>query len=1724
MSLCNLDWKIQGPYNQTLFLGCSVSDFSMNLGWGADASTCTIKLVRDISKHPSHPTPGGYQTFDTNLAVLTSNNTANSTVFDPQITSPDNSKSLTKNVAQKLLDSENDRKNTDTTDTGKIYYEPNGYPKYWTKIDPGFIGRGKFGITGCGVYFRFHNLAFGGYIKKWTENPNGTFDVELSSFSSLLSGCKLILQQYRGSISTLLNTSYGMIAVPYAGPSVGKHTATIAQGNIPNVFNVFGWLESADFGYSQSSERGIPGHVVYKALQALLGSSSPQTGPFSPYGAIVAKGVTGLDDNKQTISLLDTTTVTTTIEGAVPSAVGPTLSECGFLPTRESADGEHRCLLRLDISEVPMPPATMTFNQAELSIMDFITTCCKEAGYDFFVDLEPGNNSFSGTIKIRTISRRIQPPANILRKFFYGLSGTDGVISASVGEEFSDSDIRSIIIGGPQERLYQVCSHTLSRYRNYNRFDPEHGVGVAGYDVNLDTNQLAGNFRNTLRMPLASRTRWYNYGSVRGRDNLNNELAGAVAQEDGPSIYFSPQKLDFSGMSVYTGSYETLAPALGRCQDAEVPPEASNSYPIYADLISPYFGRDSHGNIRKVFFDTKMSQLQVLINVDDIRSCLPTAIPYRGYFVVYENELRAALSGIDNWLTYIADTGKLGTKTPTTSLIFEYLSRTYGGPVAKSLFMSGLGVIRSGGKPSAMPSIPPTNNPLSPESAIPYSSAIMDTLDKLYNFFRDLASKHYGKDFLVRLPLVKTAVDPQTGVRQYEYTIAESGWEEPGNFIDDTIPIGTTLADSLMGEDGKFGVILGYNNMGEKYSQIDGPKVGLKGLLNALRGSFFYNQPYLPLYSDIDPSEVYVVEWKTPDVPRLDASDNPMVSRNPIVSNEALLTGANLPGVYRTGFNDNIEDSFKFKCYVKGSCIDAASENKYNKKMIYRTDSNCLAPYCVVSAPGPVWIRSPRSLLNVMIEDLILANNSRLSRNRLLLLWLAMDRENRMPGMINSSLPSNNSIEIAPRAALPCFASVPIKMNLFTYGPWTSHPHLVGTTTFPGCPNPDIPTNNIIGGVKVEIDSDLVPWNYGGIEGLDTAVLNRIAADNSYQQIIENGNLTYAGIQLGSAGIGYRLLDNNMGPVINSIIVAVGADGIKTTLSLRTYSRKLGFYNKETSDTIARIGKESIRRRKDIADNIRNLTFAAQREISSDFSNSRPKALNWSPVSILVGNAYPLLHHSSSINTVHDPLGLNYTPSWHLRPQIPPNITSSPQNLLRHQTHASIYDQGEIAAVFKDADYGSTSIMSMDGLISPISFYPTPHGTTYAIAPYTRSKCPYCKGKGTFTYDQLDFSKILDAGTDTFTTLRAKSSTTKTISCQFCVPDSDKNKALKQSVRPTEFMPPFIVASGTDLAIINSKDDSFANDNPIINRYTLNPIVMSSNDSEFNCRMNKQAGDSCAHTIDAVAFGSSLDDIQGGLRPALSDTIANNYANHNVRFFGLRGPVMVHAWGYDTEGYPVPNASGEYQIRNGAIVRDKSGNPVYKNQILQPDGTYSAPYKENAFFKGWAQLPTTWPVGPVDLRWDHDAGVWTVGSNYKPLWVVLENDLVNTDPVRGTILEGYSDNTPLPNNFRKLVFVKDGSNLFSAPRGGAIYCKYNPNNGFYEPIYNQPFITSGVVAGGSLATIYKAYNISNLTPDDSTPDSYQTNFTNPLNLNVNINAVGLFIFLNGSWVLQSVKN
>jgi hypothetical protein len=116
---------------------------------------------------------------------------------------------------------------------------------------------------------------------------------------------------------------------------------------------------------------------------------------------------------------------------------------------------------------------------------------------------------------------------------------------------------------------------------------------------------------------------------------------------------------------------------------------------------------------------------------------------------------------------------------------------------------------------------------------------------------------------------------------------------------------------------------------------------------------------------------------------------------------------------------------------------------------------------------------------------------------------------------------------------------------------------------------------------------------------------------------------------------------------------------------------------------------------------------------------------------------------------------------------------------------------------------------------------------------------------------------------------------------------------------------------------------------------------------------------------------------------------------------------------------------------------------------------------------------------------------------------------------------------------RKLVFVQDNLGIIPVPRNAPVYCKYNGQNGFYEPIYNKIYVTSGIIAGDTQVSIYKIYEDPDNTATNVTtpgtpttipsPTTYLTTYNNPMGFSISAGELGMFMFMDGSWTLQSVN-
>lgn len=1805
MTVCNFDYREVGPLAQTLFLGCSLSSITMNFAWGSESSTCTVKLAKDTSAHPN---ASAFGQIDTRLSTILNNNSTESREFDSaQLNMNDPAYTLQKSLAhsEDLREKYRDREDVANLspsrikDNGKKCWNVHNLtadPANWVGPDPGFVGDDTFvqgnvfQSIGVPVYFKFDQLEFGGLINKWSY-AGGMYDVTIQGPGSILKGCNLILNDYYGSVATQMpNTPATFDGSDISMPSNiytlpdgitwRPYNSDVFQGNIPNLFNIFGYAtDQYGFGALNITEFGISAGQIYDLLVEMLNNEQGiQKNPFNPYGAIVARSLMkyGNQGTAGTYDIINPAAETISFQGSTIN-----LTQLGFLNHKTAVDNTFRPLLRLDLSDVPRPPNGAYLDAtSSMSLDEFINFCCEGAGFDWNCEIIPdlASSDFSGRIYIRTYNRNIQTPTKVLRNFVNTFTASDKIISFNLGEAHNSEDkVRKVVVGAKQQRLYQVSSNTLSQFRHINRFDPETmRFTTEGADL-AESFLINGDSRNQVREPLAGSTRpwdsswgpaYRTYGGAVAAQISNDFLTGVNA--------WSNKLMTKGNYSTYNPSLATTddVPATGPSTTAQTPifgPSAigGQSYPVFLDLISPYFGRHGDGSLRQVFFDRGLKQLWINVALNDILTFFPN-VP--SSFVggktlsICENEMRAAIAGMDSWLTYIFEPMKMGYVTPTGKLIRDWVRHRFGTARGNAVLLEGISVLDNDTKKSALPSESPQTNRINPASKQMYDTQVYPVLQNLHSYIAGDIGSHYGSEYAVRIPYIKRSVDA-TGKAHYDYEVIDSAWEEFGNFIDDTIQMGSDEAFALAESDGKFGPILGYNAAHEGmrarperntdigsalYKMTTGGRImtHYKGSVTA-PGTW-----YQPLdIQNHSAEDLIVVGWDTFLIPGERSLGG--VPAGTLIPNQ--FAGQSSA---TDSFGESIPNNLKYKAYTKASIEDIVPENRTNTKIL----TTSLANYVVLRSNNPIFLKSAKSAKITLLEDLLHANlfgyqnptlGSAQSWNLAipndiqtwkLMFTLILLNGNTVSSALLPNITANNNenVPISPRAAMPCFAAVPVRYNLSTYGPWSTHPGVIALDIFPTetVTNARKLTNNIIGGVEVDVSESYNPWDYGGMTNLDTAVLANLAEANRYQQVQEEGTIQVANILFQNGNLGSRAINDN-GPMINAINVDIGGEGIRSTYHFRSYSRKLGFYNKSQATNAQQFGKERITNRKLIADSRRKTMEAIrQRRQSGRAASSAdlPRALSYSPATVLIGGALPLVHKNSLLDNAYTQLG--YNPTWNQRPKVPNTVQMNPKDSIFHSTAVSLYDHDEIPSTVLNAqNYPSMSMMSLDGILSPISFYPTAHGTTYPIAFYPRSKCPVCKGQNSYTYKEYSTARNhFDKNNRNIQTVGAAvgSFTTKTINgCWFCRPDNEIVEKKKKSHTPNEMTPPYLIASGTNNQILTNLTLNGQMSAGTINQYTLNPMVMSATGSDFSNVMHKQSNDSCGHSIASVAFGNAWTEPGDGLTAIVSDNIAKNYNDYdinliaadptnpqafqNIRSFGLRGPLMVHAWGYDLEGYPVPNASGELKLNGaGEYVLDNEGNPVGQNQVLQADGTWSAPYKENTFYRGWAQMPTTWPVGPIDLRWDDNAHVWTVGANYKPVWVVLETDLYNDEPVRGIVVESSYSNSPLPSGLKKLVFVKDTLGIFASPRGAALYCRYDSNNGFYEPIYNRPLVTTGTLLGGNSATIYKAYTPSIVSEDEVS--SYNTTFTNPLMFDLAAGEVGLFTFIDGNWVLQSLRN
>jgi len=1477
------------------------------------------------------------------------------------------------------------------------------------------------------------------------------------------------------------------------------------------------------------------------------------------------------------------------------------------------------------------------------------------------------------------------------------------------------------------------------------------------------------------------------------------------------------------------------------------------------------------------------------------------------YIVISESEIRAALAGFDNFLVY--ELAKYYKPDLIEALRLSYFKKIRDkmlalghttqeanqGARSKTNWywnINSSNIADDELKPGFMA---PDRNQGS--SYIP-EDALKD-LQILHKFVASIG-KYYGKKYMVTAPDLSSYQDEEAdiilpteggnayifrgdGKFYYNYEPTNEGaWEEYGNFIDDTIVVGSTSWYALSDEVGKIKPILGYNasqyfdymryNMCQlSQNQIDyvrrqdrvNPMWDWEGYLSLMEKSNIncshedYIFPSLD-YSTLE-SDQYVVEnvyERLGTVSAMQFMADSLVRVNPPTKVSAYdAFGQKIISSGSAALNKTITapainvSKPEYVAYKQKLYVNTTVEEKF----AYLDPDNLASPKFLIDSPG-IYLNHSSSeyaqdpnrtvMANVTIEDLLVymrvtPPNQRDND------WMRYMLSYTMPinkfdeaatiDALGTYGSSNNQsalrVEIAPKAAHPFFAGIPIKSNQFCYGPWINNPFAEYSafpdTLFPSgaylsCSNGIISTgdlyiwpsqarsgcDNWVGVTEVEVMEEMAPWTYGGASLLDSAAYRYIATKVNYQSIIETAQVEMPGLpifslggvfNINNAGIGtvgsykcagldylyndvktvtkgifsmsgnmptmpivpqntittnqskFRILKAissqivNQGPIITNIQTSVGQGGITTTYSFRTYSRKMGLFNKEQNDIIKKNNLERFKRNKEMSDikreaknNIvqqRDFMDKQRLESSINFNTEtfKSKLFGTSPSTVLIGRSMPFIEEPKRTPQIivdytkyTTPGDLSTTPgnpiAWSgvkgNSPGYKERITKTPDNDAtakaeainklnlqgRYKTSVGLYERKEADSEL-DKQFGLNASMSLDGLLSPISFYPTFKNSTFAYSIYDVRTCPFCFGtkKRPVTYSQYKNDPPANNATDSNAGKKKifvdNSGKPLYIYCDKCSTLNDKLNATlieKKAKKNLEKIPPYIISSGTDLnnlLKLGKGGLSLSSKVAPINLITLNPVVVgrgefrNSNSQYYDgAHPNGDHDDITAespgflssegerpfydrqqHSIEIVGRGAippgsyeySLETSQNFTKflkhpPGVEannldyyhkDVMLNHYVSKlqpalsgiipemNYRFLGLRGPLNMHGWGYDTEGYPVPNAADEpfaideygrpkrfkqktinlgqckftdlsegdsFTITNnlgtdpdepvgriytktfnkeltpdGYIVGTTPYGPrpslldtalqnvwwnnngrfatvdkikiiddysdpggydpdTYKGSIISKtqkytNGSWSEKFKMKEFYLNWAERQDLWPVGPIDLRWDENRKVWTAADNsskpYKFIYVTLEEDLVKepdydeTYPTKAFIDDIEYSQEPLPNGYRRLVYVKDKAG-YTAPKGTKLLCRYSIDNGFYEPISKPVIVAKGIIASTNTATIEMHYVQGRKA--GNIPKSLIT-FDNPLGFNAVTNDRGIFTYINGLWTLTSKR-
>lgn len=614
-----------------------------------------------------------------------------------------------------------------------------------------------------------------------------------------------------------------------------------------------------------------------------------------------------------------------------------------------------------------------------------------------------------------------------------------------------------------------------------------------------------------------------------------------------------------------------------------------------------------------------------------------------------------------------------------------------------------------------------------------------------------------------------------------------------------------------------------------------------------------------------------------------------------------------------------------------------------------------------------------------------------------------------------------NLAKTEPPCLIPQGVVIPLKSNVYRYGPY----YYAGD-----------PATEEGGGAELIIQENIAPWNF--IKANDTSfpgtypycamdsfgkTLAKLAPKGL--QKLEKGRVTAAGLpchKLGkSVDVGYDPTKGSGPTLLTDINVDFGSGGFTTTYNFSTYSPRLGKTEKYLLDN----WQDNIKNSQYINSYLRNEQNKVQ-TIKKDYNkkliekqyyftpltkhkHSTPNRLIFSgyyliPESQLTPLPSPEIYPSPETSFPPDAsCDPSSVPNYGINGSVPPNFYGSENR--RRYIFAESTEAYSIE--YLQNTYFQLAGMSMDGFYSPVSL----------------------RGVGDNPKDNKEFNKTEINKFTSNTSWENKARLPRfAMRCNFNgkfiewdsktdiddFTNYDKSgypiaSKTRDEIPPFKFKTSSSQASNCYLLPINQR---------YLNPYTTRAMLFAEDTSQgyepWDTRKNNtQQG----FVMSSIVFGdtyaeyqithtNTYDAIPGSLNIYDTDEAIRQQIN-NFRIPALRGPLVLQGWGYDTTGKPIPNSAD-------ATINTELGQ-FRKDQLT------------DKFQTGWLSNPRSWPVGPIDLRFDRERGVWTCPSPNKIIVARLKEKLSANGKAKAELINPKADDI----NFYEKYYISgpNGENI-----------------------------------------------------------------------------------------------